>query len=205
MTKRTRRNHTPGFKAKVALAAMKGDKTLAELAQLFDVHPNQVTQWRSQVLEGAAGLFGADRGETKAAPSVDLKALHAKIGELTLENDLYEGLPVKGFFAFYTIAASNVVVRTDRSFGLAGLLDGIDLLRCERAPGASTYIRQLHDGLPQSCMHDPNDRRDGFTLFTGVMKGANRCLDFPSPRLRGRSARSLIDMSVQVSVRPRCS
>ena len=73
MTKRTRRNHTPGFKAKVALAAMKGDKTLTELAQLFDVHPNQITQWRSQVLEGAAGLFGADRGETKAAPSVDLK------------------------------------------------------------------------------------------------------------------------------------
>ncbi len=52
MTKRTRRNHTPGFKAKVALAAMKGDKTLTELAQLFDVHPNQITQWRSQVLEG---------------------------------------------------------------------------------------------------------------------------------------------------------
>ena len=118
---------------------------------------------------------------------------------------LYEGLPVKGFFAFYIIAASNVVVRTDRSFGLAGLLDGIDLLRRERAPGASTYIRQLHDGLPQSCMHDPNDGRDGFTLFTGVMKGANRRLDFPSPRLRGRSARSLIDMSVQVSVRPHCS
>ena len=131
--------------------------------------------------------------------------LDPRIGQLTVERDLYEGLPVKGFFAFYTIAASNIVVRTDRSFGLAGLLDGIDLLRCERAPGASTYIRQLHDGLPQSCMHDPNDRRDGFTLFTGVMKGANRCLDFPSPRLRGRSARSLIDMSVQVSVRPRCS
>jgi transposase len=92
MTKRTRRNHTPGFKAKVALAAMKGDKTLAELAQLFDVHPNQVTQWRSQVLEGAAGLFGADRGETKAAPSV---ALHAKIGELTLENDFLEGALTK--------------------------------------------------------------------------------------------------------------
>src|SRR5580693_3217111 len=95
MTKRTRRNHTPGFKAKVALAAMKGDKTLAELAQLFDVHPNQITQWRSQVLEGAAGLFGADRGETKAAPSVDLKALHAKIGELTLENDFLEGALTK--------------------------------------------------------------------------------------------------------------
>ena len=95
MTKRTRRNHTPGFKAKVALAAMKGDKTLAELAQLFDVHPNQITQWRSQVLEGAAGLFGADRGETKAAPSVDLKALHDKIGELILENDFLEGALTK--------------------------------------------------------------------------------------------------------------
>ena len=105
MTKRTRRNHTPGFKAKVALAAMKGDKTLAELAQLFDVHPNQVTQWRSQVLEGAAGLFGADRGETKAAPSVDLKALHAKIGELTLENDLYEGLSVKGGLVLTSMAS----------------------------------------------------------------------------------------------------
>ena len=62
MTKRTRRNHTPGFKAKVALAAMKGDKTLAELAQLFDVHPNQITQWRSQVLEGAAGPVRRGQG-----------------------------------------------------------------------------------------------------------------------------------------------
>lgn len=58
MTKRTRRNHTPAFKAKVALAAIKGDKTPAELAQLFDVHPNQITTWRGQLLEGAAGVFG---------------------------------------------------------------------------------------------------------------------------------------------------
>ena len=91
MTKRTRRNHTPAFKAKVALAAMKGDKTLAELAQLFDVHSNQIGQWRSQLLEGAAGVFGADRGEANTTPSIDLKALHAKIGELTLENDFLEG------------------------------------------------------------------------------------------------------------------
>ncbi len=87
MTKRTRRNHTPAFKAKVALAAMKGDKTLAELAQLFDVHPNQIGQWKIQLLEGAAGVFGAERGDAKAGRSVDLKTLHAKIGELTLEND----------------------------------------------------------------------------------------------------------------------
>ena len=91
MTKRTRRNHTPAFKAKVALAARKGDKTLAELAQLFDVHPNQIGQWKIQLLEGAAGVFGAERGEAKAGTSVDLKTLYAKIGELTLENDFLEG------------------------------------------------------------------------------------------------------------------
>jgi len=86
MSKRPRRNHTPAFKAKVALAAMKGEKTLAELAQQFDVHPNQITQWKAQLLEGAAGVFGRDTPEA-AASGVDLKKLHAKIGELTLEND----------------------------------------------------------------------------------------------------------------------
>ena len=90
MTKRARRNHTPTFKAKVALAAIKGEKTLAELSQQFDVHPNQITQWRSQLLEGAAGVFGRDTTQT-ATPAVDLKALHAKIGELALENDFLSG------------------------------------------------------------------------------------------------------------------
>ena len=90
MTKRTRRNHTPAFKAKVALAAIRGEKTLAELAQQFDVHANQITQWRSQLLEGAAGVFGLDKSEA-VAPPVDLKRLHAKIGELALENDFLEG------------------------------------------------------------------------------------------------------------------
>ena len=94
MTKRPRRNHTPAFKAKVALAAVKGDKTLAELAQQFDVHPNQITQWKGQLLEGAANVFGADRTEPKSE-SIDLKALHAKIGELTLENDFLEGALTK--------------------------------------------------------------------------------------------------------------
>ena len=94
MTKRIRRNHTPAFKAKVALAAIKGEKTLAELAQQFDVHPNQITQWKGQLLEGAAGVFGHGRAEAGAAP-VDLKALHAKIGELALENDFLEGALTK--------------------------------------------------------------------------------------------------------------
>ena len=90
MTKRTRRNHTPGFKAKVALAAIKGDRTLADLAQLFDVHANQIMTWKAQLLDGAASVFGSGATSAKAAP-VDLKALHAKIGELTLENDFLEG------------------------------------------------------------------------------------------------------------------
>ena len=90
MTRRPRRNHTPAFKAKVALAAVKGEKTLTELAQFFDVHPNQITAWKGQLLEGAAGVFGSGPSSAEAAP-VDLKALHAKIGELTLENDFLEG------------------------------------------------------------------------------------------------------------------
>ena len=73
----------------MALAAIKGEKTLAELAQQYDVHPNQITAWRTQVLDGAAGLFGGEAAE--AAPAVDLKVLHAKIGELTLENDFLAG------------------------------------------------------------------------------------------------------------------
>ena len=88
MTRRPRRNHSPAFKAKVALAAIKGDRTLAQLAEQFDVHPNQITAWKAQLEGSAANVFGAGSG---AAPVADIKALHAKIGELTLENDFLEG------------------------------------------------------------------------------------------------------------------
>jgi len=93
MSRRSRRNHTPTFKAKVALAAVRNDKTLAELAKQFDVHPNQITDWKNQLLERAAGVFGET--PSKAQPPVDLKALHAKIGELALENDFLEGALIK--------------------------------------------------------------------------------------------------------------
>ena len=92
MTRRTRRNHSGAFKAKVAMAAIKGDRTLSELAQAFDVHANQITQWRTELLEGAASVFD---GRAPEAPAPDLKALHAKIGELTLENDFLEGALIK--------------------------------------------------------------------------------------------------------------
>jgi transposase-like protein len=88
MSRRPRRNHAPAFKAKVALAAVKGEATLAELAKRFDVHPAQVTAWKDQLLAGATGVF-AD-GSRPADPPVDVKTLHAKIGELALENDFLE-------------------------------------------------------------------------------------------------------------------
>jgi transposase len=91
MTRRPRRNHTPAFKAKVALAAIRGESTITDLAQHFDVHPNQITQWKAQLQEGAAGVFGSAAGIGANLPTVDVKSLHAKIGELTLENDFLEG------------------------------------------------------------------------------------------------------------------
>jgi transposase-like protein len=93
MAKRARRTHSPAFKAKVALAALVGDKTLAELAQRFEVHPNQITEWKRQLSERAADVFGG--GAAPAEPPVDLKALHAKIGQLTLENDFLESALTK--------------------------------------------------------------------------------------------------------------
>ena len=90
MTRRLRRNHSPAFKAKVALAAIRGEQTLAELAQQFDVHPNQIKQWKEHLLAGIPEVF--DSGVKKAvAPEIDVTALHAKIGQLTLENDFLEG------------------------------------------------------------------------------------------------------------------
>ena len=91
MSRRPRRNHAAAFKAKVALAAIKGDRTLAELAEQFDVHPNQIASWKAQLEKGAADVFGPGGGDGAMPPAVDVKSLHAKIGQLTLENDFLEG------------------------------------------------------------------------------------------------------------------
>jgi transposase len=85
--RRPRRNHTAAFKAKVAIAALKGDQTLAVLAEKFDVYPNQITQWKTQLLENASGVFTTD----KQAATPDLKELHAKIGQQALEIDFLAG------------------------------------------------------------------------------------------------------------------
>ena len=91
MTKRTRRTHSPDFKAKVALAAIKGDRTIAQLSDQHGVHVSQITAWKDQLLAGAADVFGTGAPTKSATPPVDVKSLHAKIGELTLENDFLEG------------------------------------------------------------------------------------------------------------------
>jgi len=88
MSKRSRRNHAPEFKAKVALAAVRNEDTLAALAKRFDVHPGQVTAWKEQLIAAAADAFA--EGGRRTDPPVDVKSLHAKIGELALENDFLE-------------------------------------------------------------------------------------------------------------------
>ena len=141
--------HRP-FKAKVALAAIKGDRTLAQLAEQFDVHPNQITSWKAQLESGAADVFAPGGGHATAQPAVDVKSLHAKIGELMLENDLYERSFVKALYFMLPPWQWGV---NDASRALSRLWPdelGIDVHRA--------YVRSAHQLISGSSMtacHDP--------------------------------------------------
>jgi transposase len=107
MTKKTRRRIDGGLEAKIALEALREQATVVDLAQRYEVHPNQIYAWKKQLQDQAARAFDLSVGrDAKTAHEREIERLHTKIGQLTVERDLYEGLSVKGDFASYVDGVS---------------------------------------------------------------------------------------------------
>jgi len=87
--KQNRRKHSPSFKAKVALEALKGEETIAELANRFEVHPSQIRKWKNSLAEGAAAIFGGDHDQKKGDDTL-VARLYQQIGQLKVERDFLE-------------------------------------------------------------------------------------------------------------------
>jgi len=90
--KQNRRKHSPSFKAKVALEALKGEETIAELASRYEVHPNQIRSWKNMLAEGAAGIFGKDQNHKKKEDANLISQLYQQIGQLKVERDFLESV-----------------------------------------------------------------------------------------------------------------
>jgi transposase len=85
-----RRKHSPSFKARVALEALKGEETIAELANRFEVHPSQIRKWKNSLVEGAVGIFGGDQAQKKNDEATLVARLYQEIGQLKVERDFLD-------------------------------------------------------------------------------------------------------------------
>jgi len=88
--KQNRRRHSPSFRARVALEALKGEETTAELASRFEVHPGQIRAWKKALTEGATGIFGSEQNQKKKGDEALIAQLYQQIGQLKVERDFLE-------------------------------------------------------------------------------------------------------------------